>query len=125
VCILFFVHRPRFPLFRTQSIARDRDYLGYNVTNNQAEYQGLINGLDYMVRQGMSCGTLYVRGDSQLVIRQMEGRFRVKSDNLKPYHNEANESVDQVDCSRITYKLIARERNGEADGLANQAIQNA
>jgi ribonuclease HI len=124
VCILFFANRLCF-FFRIQAIACDNDYLGYNVTNNQAEYQGLINCLDYLVCQGMSCGTLYVRGDSQLVIRQMEGRYKVKSDNLKRYHNEANESVDQVDCSRITFKHIARERNGEADGLANQAIQNA
>ena len=118
-----FFNRSLF-LFSRQSIACDKDYLGYNISNNQAEYQGLINGLDYMARQHMTCNSLYVRGDSMLVIRQMEGRFQVKNNNIKPYYNEAQESLERLDCARTTFKFVSRERNCVADELANEAIQN-
>jgi ribonuclease HI len=98
--------------------------LGYNISNNQAEYRGLINGLDYMARQDMTCNSLYVRGDSKLVIRQMEGKYQVKSNNIKPYYNEAQESLERLDCARTTFKFVPRERNCVADELANEAIQN-
>jgi ribonuclease HI len=109
--------------FSLQPIASDSDYLGYRVTNNQAEYKGLINGLDYMVRNSISCNKLFIKGDSKLVIKQMEGHYRVKSNNLKAYHNEAKESLGQVEKSSYVLRHVPREQNTVADSLANQAIQ--
>jgi ribonuclease HI len=76
-----------------------------------------------MVRNDISCIKLYVKGDSKLVVNQMAGRYTVKSNNLKEYHNEAKESLDRVDCSKYVFRHVSRESNTMADSLANQAIQ--
>lgn len=59
----------------SKRIASGNKYLGYNISNNQAEYQGLIDGLDYINEYGIECYEIYIRGDSLIVINQMEGRF--------------------------------------------------
>eukprot|EP00584_Thalassiosira_punctigera_P024767 CAMPEP_0172555134 /NCGR_PEP_ID=MMETSP1067-20121228/58105_1 /TAXON_ID=265564 ORGANISM="Thalassiosira punctigera, Strain Tpunct2005C2" /NCGR_SAMPLE_ID=MMETSP1067 /ASSEMBLY_ACC=CAM_ASM_000444 /LENGTH=168 /DNA_ID=CAMNT_0013343643 /DNA_START=278 /DNA_END=784 /DNA_ORIENTATION=+ len=107
------------------SIASGSDYLGYNVSNNQAEYQGLINGLDYLDNNCISCHGLYVRGDAEIVIRQMEGEYNVNSPNIRPYYNEAQDSLNEVDCNFSNFRHVPRDKNWEADQLANDAIRRA
>lgn len=98
--------------------------MGFNVSNNQAEYQGLIDGLDYLVDNGISCHGLYVRGDAEIVIRQMEGEYNVNSYNIKPYYNDSQNSLQEVDCVFVNFRHVYRDRNWEADALANEAIQD-
>ena len=104
-------------------IAEEGYYLGYDVSNNQAEYQGLINGLRY-IRNNFSCSGLYIRGDSEIVIRQLDGEYQVHSPNIRPYYDEAMELLNCIGCS-FSFRHIARERNWEADQLANDAIGNS
>ncbi|KAL7550808.1 hypothetical protein ACHAWF_014014 [Thalassiosira exigua] len=106
------------------SLASGRNYLGHEISNNQAEYQGLIDGLDYVYDNNISCRGLYVRGDSEIVIRQMEGEYNVNSPNIRPYYNEAQDSLDRIDCVHHNFKHIPRGKNWEADQLANDAIDD-
>jgi len=69
-------------------IDSDWSRLGYNISNNQAEYQGLIEGLTF-IRDRIDCNAVYIRGDSEIVIRQMEGDYQVRSERILPYYKEA------------------------------------
>lgn len=89
-----------------------------NATNNVAEWQGLIFGLKEAKRLGAVQVT--VRGDSQLVIRQMTGQYRVKQPHLKPLHAEAQAVVREIGRATFTHNL--REHNEVADKLANRAM---
>jgi ribonuclease HI len=86
-------------------------------TNNVAEYKALIEGLKLAERHGPD--RLTVRADSQLLIRQLEGRYRVKNPALQALHREARGFLE-----RIPHKLehIPREQNVVADALANAAL---
>ena len=112
------------PIFVSQSVASGRNFLGYEISNNQAEYQGLIDGLDYLVDNYISCDRLYVRGDAEIIIRQMEGDYNVNSPNIRPYYCEAQEALNCVDCTFHKFRHVPRDKNWEADELANEAIQN-
>lgn len=98
-------------------------YLGRNVSNNQAEYHGLINGLE-CVRDNYSCHGLYIRGDSEIAVKQMNGEYAVRSDNIRPLFDEANEVLQDIDYSFHKIQHISRSQNWEADQLANDAIDN-
>jgi ribonuclease HI len=89
-------------------------------TNNQAEYRALIKGLEYAV----SCkeAEVEVRSDSELIVNQMNGRYRVKKEELIPLHQEARRLAGQI--PRFSIKSIPREYNAQADKLANLAIKN-
>lgn len=103
-------------------IASGKEYLGYNVSNNQAEYDGLSYALKYMVDYGIECNGLYIRGDSLIVINQLEGIYEVRSNNIIPYFNEVVELQNQINYNFIKFTHIDRSRNGYADSLANDAI---
>jgi len=92
----------------------------YEVTNNQAEYVGLITGLQCALNNGIR--RLLVKGDSELVIRQMRGEYRINNYKLERLNNEAQELADSFQS--ITYKEIPRSQNHRADTLANNAIFN-
>jgi ribonuclease HI len=87
-------------------------------TNNRAEYDGLIRGLRSAVSHG--CRRLEVRMDSELIVRQMTGRYRVKNEGLKEPFARAQELVSRLD--RVTFAHVPREQNTEADRLANEAM---
>mmetsp|Transcript_32442 Transcript_32442/g.59833 ORF Transcript_32442/g.59833 Transcript_32442/m.59833 type:complete len:150 (+) Transcript_32442:286-735(+) len=106
------------------SIAEGSDFLGNDVSNNQAEYQGLIEGLTYLANNYISCHGLYVRGDSEIVIRQMEGEYQVRSPNIRRYHHDAQEKLDEIDCNFVSFRHVARDKNWEADQLANESIEH-
>jgi ribonuclease HI len=87
-------------------------------TNNQAEYRAVIAGLERALELG--AGEVEVRADSQLVVQQLAGAFRVKEASLKPLYQQA-----QALCNRFANCLVSyipREENQEADRLANQAF---
>jgi len=96
-------------------------YLGH-ATNNEAEYQALINGLKCLISNGQTLD-VEVYGDSKLVIEQMKGNWKVKAQGLIPLWKEAQNLKKQF--SRIEFHWIRRELNSKADALANQAIDNS
>ena len=93
-------------------------YLG-RATNNVAEYFALITALDYCAATNIS--RLRIRSDSELLVRQMQGRYKVKSESLKPLHERAIAPV-QRNLAYFAIEHIPREQNSEADALANVAL---
>lgn len=90
-------------------------------TNNVAEYQGLIAGLQAALDLGAT--EAEVRMDSKLVVEQMSGRWQVKHPSMQPLAKEARALVGKFD--RVTFEWIPRELNKHADRLANQAMDGA
>jgi len=87
-------------------------------TNNVAEYKALITGLQKAKELGAK--RIVIRGDSELVIRQMLGQYKVKSPDLKRLHEEAKHLYHQFDDARIEHNY--RDKNELADRLANLAM---
>ena len=87
-------------------------------TNNVAEYTGLIKALEWLLDQKIS-GPVLVRGDSDLIIKQVKGEYKVKSPLLAPLHRQAVDLLDQLPEARLEW--IPRERNADADRLTNLA----
>jgi ribonuclease HI len=87
-------------------------------TNNYAEYQGVILGLQLALDEGFS--DLEVRLDSKLIVEQMSGRWKVKNANIKPLFEQAKAREEQF--LSVKFKHIPREKNKRADELANQAM---
>lgn len=92
-------------------------YIG-RATNNVAEYQALLHGLRYALEHGVR--RLLVFSDSELVVRQIAGAYRVKHPAMIPLHREALALMRQFADVRITH--VRREQNTEADRLANRAL---
>ena len=96
------------------------EFLG-NCTNNVAEYRSLIAGLLAAARHGVK--TLVVRMDSELVVRQMLGQYKVKNEGLKPLHTEARHAAAKL--GQVRYESVPRDDNGRADALVNEALDEA
>jgi ribonuclease HI len=90
-------------------------------TNNVAEYYGLIAALDYATSRNISA--LRIRSDSELLVRQMQGRYKVKSPDLKPLFERAAKMAKQIPY--FTIEHVRREFNSDADALANVALDSA
>jgi ribonuclease HI len=105
-----------------QIIAKLSKYIGIR-TNNEAEYSALVEALfwlrDNSSLHSITAVTFYA--DSQLMIRQLQGRYKVKAENIKPLFNQAKSLLDSLN---LTYQFsdIPREQNSLADELANQAM---
>ena len=90
-------------------------------TNNVAEYQGLLAALRWAVAHGTR--PLLVRSDSELLVKQMLGLYRVRHPGLQPLHRDACALVRAL--GDVRFEHVRRERNGEADRLANEAMDRA
>ena len=90
-------------------------------TNNVAEYSGLIAALTWAAQQGIS--RLQVRADSNLLVKQMRGEYRVKSPGLQPLYEQARALARQI--GHVTFEHVRREFNKDADRLANEAMDEA
>ena len=97
-----------------------RKYLGSSVTNNQAEYAGLILGLRECLSREYT--HIQVEGDSMLVIKQMKGEFKIHHDSLMKLWREANSILKDIPKDKIKYVHIPREKNKRADKLSNDAM---
>ncbi len=98
-------------------VAELKQYLG-ETTNNVAEYSALILGLKHAA--ALSVPKIWIRMDSQLVVRQIEGAYRVKQAHLQVLHREALTLLKKFTAFKIEY--IPREKNQQADRLANEAM---
>lgn len=100
-----------------KKIAALSEYLGHQ-TNNFAEYQGLIASLEYALNSGHKA--LKVVSDSELMVRQIKGIYKVKNATLQDLHSRAQQLIAQLDWFSIGHVL--RGDNREADRLANEAM---
>jgi ribonuclease HI len=100
-----------------KKIAQLSEYLGHQ-TNNFAEYQGLIAALEYALQHGPKA--LKLISDSELLVRQIKGIYKVKNATLQDLHGRAKELIAQLDWFSIGHAL--REQNRDADRLANEAM---
>jgi ribonuclease HI len=93
------------------------DFLGVQ-TNNFAEYSGLIAALEYAVQHGY--GTVKVVSDSELLVKQIKGQYKVRSEALLDIYKEARSLIRKLD--RFEIRHVLRHLNKDADRLANQAM---
>lgn len=87
-------------------------------TNNEAEYSALIAGLHNCHLLGAT--EVVVRSDSQLLVRQMQGQYRVKQPHLQEYHREAHREAERF--HDVEYRWVSRKLNTVADGIARRLL---
>lgn len=97
-----------------QTLAELHGALG-TATNNVAEYNGLLAALAWAVDHRHS--RLHIRADSQLLVEQMKGNYRVKNAGLLPLYRDAKDLASRI--GHVSYEHIPREKNKEADRLSN------
>src|ERR1700761_126321 len=102
---------------RGEVVGELSEYLGKH-TNNYAEYSGLLAALDFALTQGHS--RLKVVSDSELMVKQIKGQYRVNSPELRPLYEEARRRIAKLEGFQIQHVL--REKNRRADQLANEAM---
>jgi ribonuclease HI len=100
-----------------RKLAELSDFLGVQ-TNNFAEYSGLLAALEYAVEHGYA--TVKVVSDSELLVKQMKGQYKVRSEALAAIYNEARALVRKLD--RFEIRHVLRHLNKDADRLANEAM---
>jgi len=102
---------------RGEIAAKLKKYIG-RMTNNVAEYYGLIAAMDYAQSHGIRA--LRIESDSELLVKQMRGQYKVKSEDLRPLFERAQKMSKAFDSFRIEH--VYREQNREADALVNEAL---
>lgn len=105
---------------RGEIVACLKKYIG-RTTNNVAEYYGLIAALDYVHAHGVRA--LRIESDSELLVKQMRGQYKVKSADLRPLFEHARKLSQALEFFRIEH--VYRQQNQEADALANEAMDEA
>jgi len=100
-----------------EPLAELSEFLGIR-TNNYAEYSGLLGVLAYALEHGYR--RLKVVSDSELMVKQIQGKYRVNSPDLKPLWQEAKTRIARLDAFEISHAL--RHKNKDADRLANEAM---
>jgi ribonuclease HI len=98
-------------------LAELSEFLGLR-TNNFAEYSGLLGCLDFALKNGYP--KLRVVSDSELMVKQIQGKYQVKSPDLKPLYDEAKRRIGKLEGFEISHAL--RHKNKDADRLANEAM---
>lgn len=89
-----------------------------DATNNVAEYRALIRGIELAAQHGATELELY--GDSELVVKQIRGEYKVKDAGLKPLYTQARQALSSF--QKWSFNHVRREQNAEADALVNQAL---
>lgn len=100
-------------------VASGGSFLG-EVTNNVAEYEALLWGM--RVAQELGARRLLLRADSELVVRQMRGEYRVRNEGLRPLFLEAQKLRRGFD--QVEFEHVRRDENAEADALVNAALDS-
>lgn len=103
-----------------ETVATIGEYLGDSLTNNWAEYQALIRALEEALKLGFDGEAVEVRMDSELIVKQMKGEYKVKHPDLKPLHMRVRELIERF--GDVTFVHVRREANKEADRLVNEAL---
>lgn len=98
-------------------LAELRKFIGHR-TNNFAEYSALLAALDYALAHGHK--GLHIFSDSELLVKQIRGEYKVRSPELKPLFEQARSSIRKLETFSIQH--VRREHNRDADKLANRAM---
>ena len=106
-----------FILQDDRPVAKIARYLG-KTTNNIAEYTAAIIGLEQAVQ--LRASSVKLHADSELLVKQINGQYKVKNEGLKPLYAKVKELIAKIGSVEVQY--IPREMNREADALANKAI---
>ncbi len=104
---------------RGEVLAELAEYLGHQ-TNNFAEYSGLLAALEYAVNHNVSA--LKILSDSELLVRQMRGQYKVSNPVLKEFYQRAQSLVRKL--GHVSIEHVLREKNKEADRLVNQVLDS-
>lgn len=102
------------------TVKQSYGYLGVT-TNNQAEYAGLINGLKALSKLS-DAGEIVIKMDSELIVKQMQGLYKVKHPDLQPLYLQANDLV--VALPKVQFTHIPRSQNAQADSLVNECLDS-
>jgi ribonuclease HI len=94
------------------------EFLGEQ-TNNYAEYMAVVKAMEYIKEKGIKSAEFYL--DSQLVVRQLNGEYKIKSDNIKHLNQRVNQLRSDVD---VSFEHVYRENNKEADAVVNQVLDS-
>jgi ribonuclease HI len=89
------------------------------MTNNQAEYTALVRALEHAARLG-TAQEVHILSDSELMVKQMRGEYRVKNEELRDLYEQAQELADRF--TSVSYQHVRREQNKRADALCNEAL---
>lgn len=98
-------------------------YLGHGYSNNQAGYQGLISGL-ICLRDNMIVRKLYIRGDSEMMMKQLLGANATRSGYLAPFHGHVMNILSELNVENYRLTQVSPCRNYRSDELANLALNN-
>ncbi len=95
-------------------------------TNNQAEYRAMVAALEYLITNNISDSTIQCYSDSELMVKQIQGVYKVKDALLKPHYEKILGYINQLQKSgnTIEFNAVRREANRRADYLANCALDN-
>lgn len=105
---------------RSNVLVTRSKYLG-RMTNNQAEYRALIQGLEEVAKfAGKSRVLVKAHLDSELIVKQMNSEYRVKDKDLKPLFEKASKLVELL--GRVQFTHVTRDKNKKADSLVNQEL---
>jgi ribonuclease HI len=102
-----------------QPVIEEAGRLG-RVTNNQAEYAALVRALEHALRMGPE-HRLLIHSDSELMVKQMRGEYKVKNEDLRDLYDQARQLVRKFDGT-VTFTHVRREFNRRADELCNEAL---
>jgi ribonuclease HI len=109
---------------KNQVVKEYAEYLGDDITNNEAEYKAVIIALKKFKalfgKKLAEKAEIEVRSDSQLLVSQLEGKYKLVNPGIKDFFIEIWNL--KIDFGKVKFKLIPREKNKEADRLANQAL---
>tara|TARA_Y100000310_G_scaffold101177_1_gene99143 strand:- start:30 stop:473 length:444 start_codon:yes stop_codon:yes gene_type:complete len=111
---------------KDQTVKTYSEYLGDDITNNEAEYMGIIIALKKFktfFSKKLALGTeVEMRADSELVVKQLNGEYKILNEKIQTLFIQVWNL--KFDFKKVTFKHIPREKNREADGLANEAMDS-
>ena len=109
---------------KDQVIKKFGEYLGDNLTNNEAEYQAVIFGLKKFKavfgKAIAKVSEVEVRSDSELLVNQMNGKYKLEDEKIQKFFIEIWNLM--IDFRGVKFKAIPREKNKEADAMVNEAL---
>ncbi len=109
---------------KEEIIKKFGEYLGDNLTNNDAEYQAVIFALKKFKavfgKEMAKVAEVEVRSDSELLVHQMNGKYKVENEKIQKFFMEIWNL--KIDFENVKFRAIPREKNKEADALVNQAL---
>ena len=107
-----------------RKLAQGYFYVGSGCTSNVCEYFGLISGLKYILDEQIGCDRLHIQGDSELAIKHLNREYDIKSFRLRPLVRRVRGQIRNLEGNPdVNFTHIPRQRNNEADRLANEAIE--